>query len=246
MSVVERWVLIVVAAASATLLAVGVYTAYAMPQWHMWPYGQRVTPYGGRWMAGGQAPYMMNGVMMGGQCPYHGYWVGQQGGGERLSIQQALDVLEDYVAGLRGDFALHEVMEFQYNFYAIVVESDTGLGAFELLVNSYTGIVSPEPGPNMMWNTKYGMHYAMMGVYGEPTADMPVTAEEAQEIALTYLRNIFGGEVGVEEPMRFYGYYTLDYMVDGEIYGMLSVNGFTGQVWPHTWHGQFIQEMEVG
>jgi hypothetical protein len=27
---------------------------------------------------------------------------------------------------------------------------------------------------------------------------------------------------------------------------MLSVNGYTGQVWYHTWHGSFIQEKQVG
>jgi len=32
--------------------------------------------------------------------------------------------------------------------------------------------------------------------------------------------------------------------VDGKMAGMLSVNGFSGDVWPHTWHGQFIEEAE--
>ena len=48
-------------------------------------------------------------------------------------------------------------MEMQYNFYIEVKEKDTGVHAFELLVNPYSGAVYPEPGPNMMWNTKYGM-----------------------------------------------------------------------------------------
>jgi len=44
----------------------------------------------------------------------------------------------------------------------------------------------------------------------------------------------------VEEADRFYGYYTLHVLKDGQIYGMLSVNGYTGQVWYHSWHGPFL------
>ncbi|MEM4178552.1 MAG: PepSY domain-containing protein, partial [Candidatus Caldarchaeum sp.] len=165
--------------------------------------------------------------------------------GQRISMQQAVEIFERYVTGLGQGFKLKEVMEFQRNFYAIVVETDTGIGAFELLVNPYTGAVYPEPGPNMMWNTKYGMHQGMMGPYIQPTADMPITPEQAEEIALNYLRNIFRGAVEVEHPTKFYGYYTMDYKVDGKVDGMLSVNGFTGQVWYHGWHGQFIQETEM-
>ena len=185
----------------------------------------------------------MMGGMMGGyaDCPYHGWgWQGE--GGERITMDEARQILEGYVATAGGGLEIREIMEFQYNFYAMVAETDTGIGAFELLVNPYTGSIAPEPGPNMMWNTKYGM---MSQGLVTPTAEMPVTPGEAEEIALDYLARSFSGEVEVEEPMRFYGYYTLDFEVDGEVYGMLSVNGYTGQVWYHSWHGQFIQELEM-
>ena len=38
----------------------------------------------------------------------------------------------------------------------------------------------------------------------------------------------------------FYGYYTLHTLRDGQIEGMLSVNGYRGGVWYHDWHGSFI------
>lgn len=230
------------AALATAVLAAGLLAAYALPPW--WGAQQyrampRQTPFNG-WY-----PNMMDGGMMG-QCPCFGWFGGVAAPtGRRLTIQQAVDVLQRYVAGLGGNYRLHEVMEFQYNFYAVVVERDTGVGAFELLVNTYTGYVYPEPGPNMMWNTKYGMHYAMMGWYNTPTANMPVSPEQAKEIALNYLSNRFGGNVEVEHPMTFYGYYTMDYKLGGRTHGMLSVNGFTGQVWYHSWHGQFIQEIEM-
>lgn len=54
--------------------------------------------------------------------------------------------------GLRVD----EVMHFQRNYYAKLVDS-SGKGATEVLVNPGTGVVSLEYGPAMMWNTRYGM-----------------------------------------------------------------------------------------
>jgi len=30
-----------------------------------------------------------------------------------------------------------------------------------------------------------------------------------------------------------------------EVYAMLSVNSYMGQVWYHTWHGTFVQEIEL-
>ncbi|MGZ3940914.1 MAG: hypothetical protein ACXVOH_01720, partial [Bacteroidia bacterium] len=66
--------------------------------------------------------------------------------------------------GLRVD----EVMQFERNFYAKLVDSN-GNGATEVLVDPSTGVVSIEYGPAMMWNTRYGMGEAagsMMGSYG--------------------------------------------------------------------------------
>jgi len=156
---------------------------------------------------------------------------------KRLSIEEVKSILDAYLTKLNNNFAVKEIMEFQNNFYAIVIEKDTKIGAFELLVNPYSGIISPEPGPNMMWNTKYGMH-------GYTTSsNMNINPEEAKKLALNYLKQYFSN-VQVEEPTQFYGYYTLDFKVNDKIYGMLSVNGYTGQVWYHSWHGEFIQEME--
>ena len=66
--------------------------------------------------------------------------------------------------GLRVD----EVMQFERNFYAKLVDS-SGNGATEVLVDPSTGVVSTEYGPAMMWNTRYGMGRtagSMMGSYG--------------------------------------------------------------------------------
>jgi len=177
---------------------------------------------------------------------------GYTGAGTPLTLDQAVERVQQYLDAYGNpDLTLTEVMEFSRNFYAEVEEESTGVHAFELLINRYTGQVYPEPGPNMMWNTKYG-HMGrwggMMGMMGgwwgygwqAPTADMPVTAEQAIQYARQYLDTYLPGTTVADEADAFYGYYTIHVLRDGQIYGMLSVNGTSGQVWYHTWHGDFI------
>ena len=46
-----------------------------------------------------------------------------------------------------SDLKLAEVMQFDNGFYAEITEKSTGLHAFEVLIDPYTGAVYPEPGP---------------------------------------------------------------------------------------------------
>jgi len=155
-----------------------------------------------------------------------------------ISITQAKQSVDQYIAG-SSDLRVAEIEEYAQNFYVRIQEKSTNINAFELLVNKNSGSVTREPGPDMMWNTKYGM----MGFGRAPTADMPVTTDKAAEYAQRWLdANIAGAKA--EEPDIFYGYYTLDITMNGSTYGMLSVNGYSGYVWYHTWHGQFITSVE--
>lgn len=175
-------------------------------------------------------------------------------GGAAISIDQAQRAVQAVLDGPgNGDLVIDELIEFQDNFYASIREKSTGTGAFELLVNRSTGVVMPEPGPNMMWNTRYGMmtgHPAgmtgagMMGI-GVATGPMTVTGDQAAQAAQGWLDQNQPGSTA-STPDRFYGYYTVDLKKDGAITGMLSVNGSTGQLWYHTWHGHFIQERDLG
>jgi hypothetical protein len=167
--------------------------------------------------------------------------------GSRISIDQAIRVSQDYLGSLANpDLAIDEIMEFQYNFYVIYYEKSTGIRAFEMLIDPYTGRIFPEYGPNMMWNTKYGMMGGMMGGrFRTSTANIPVTKDQAAAIAENYLKKNVQG-TSTEEPDVFYGYYTIHIVKDGKIYGMLSVNGYNAQVWYHSWHGQFVQMKGFG
>jgi hypothetical protein len=166
--------------------------------------------------------------------------------GVDLDLEAAEDAVQAYLADIGyEDLEIAEMMEFEHNFYAIAAEADTGRGALELLVDKETGAVGPEPGPNMMWNAKYGMHRG--GMMGRRTTDLEndLTEDEALEIARRWLDTNRPGVRADEHADAFYGYYTLHTLEDGEIEGMLSVHGDTGQVWYHTWHGDFVQMVET-
>lgn len=187
----------------------------------------------GGWGLMGYVPTMGSMPMMGGYA--------LNAGGQRITIDQATQVAEAYLASYGSpDIAIDEIMEFQYNYYVIYYEKSTGIRAFEMLIDPYSGGIFPEYGPNMMWNTKYGM---MGGIGASATASMPVTEDQAIGIAESYLRTNIPG-ASLEKPDVFYGYYTIHIIKDGRIYGMLSVNGHSGQVWYHSWHGQFVQVKE--
>lgn len=161
--------------------------------------------------------------------------------GTRITMDKAVQAVDTAVSSMGSDFQVAEVMQFQDNFYAVVLEKSTGRGAFELLVDPYTAAVSYEPGPNMMWNLKYGP----MGKTLVVTQDNSVTAADAKNLAQQALNDQAPGATVEGNGYDFYGYYTFDYQVNGQIAGMLSVNGLNGQVWFHTWHGAFVSEEEL-
>jgi len=139
--------------------------------------------------------------------------------------------MEAYAKRLYPGARLKDFLAFSHNYYAQVVD-ERGQGLFELIADRYTGVVSPEPGPNMMWNTRYGM----MG--GLAQAPVRYGLEEAKKLAEAFLKGFLPGARVIEEG-AFPGYYTFDFGRK-EVEGMLSVNAYTGEVWVHTWHGPFL------
>jgi adhesin HecA-like repeat protein len=173
-------------------------------------------------------------------------------GGSSVSMDSAQQSVQSFLDRTGNkDLRIDELMEFDQNFYALVKEQSTGIGAFELLVNKRTAAVAFEPGPDMMWNTKYSMmgRGGMMGggSFGvrTPVDAMTVSSDRATQIAQGWLDNQSGGySAGTADA--FYGYYTFHFESNGRVAGMLSINGYGGQVWLHTWHGSFIQARDFG
>ena len=207
-------------------------------------YAGRAGGYSGPGGMMGSGGMMGPGVMMGQGYGAPGW--GPQG--DVGSLPEARVAVEQAVQSYGNpDLEVAEVMEFSNNYYAEVRESDTG--TMELLVEKGTGQVYPEPGPNMMWNTRYGMMSGGRGMGGmmgsnyransSSDEEMPIGPEQASEIANDYLDRV-SPDSRAGEAEKFYGYYTLHTEKDGETTGMLSVNGYSGEVWYHSWHGPFI------
>jgi hypothetical protein len=247
-------------ALAVVLVAAGLWLGVTWIQ-ARWGYGM-MGGYGGGY--GMMDSGMMGGWGYGGPQGYQGYgMMGPWGdtypeGTETLTIDEAKTAVERALKAWNyDDLMVTEVMEFSNHFYAEVEEKSTGIGAFEVLVDKVTGGVYPEPGPNMMWNLKYGMMggygMGMMGGGGmmgrgarpAPSPVMPVDEAEAIELAQKYLDTVRLGSTANEEADAFYGYYTLHVLTGSKVTGMLSVNGYTGQVWYHTWHGAFVAMTEV-
>jgi len=229
-------------------------------------------------MMSGQYGNMMNGAgMMNGQ--YNNMMgTGQVGTGmmgmmtglsglsdvEPLTIEEAKTAVTNYLSTLNQDnLALGEIMIFSNHAYAQILNTDTEQGAFEVLVDPTTGNVFPEPGPNMMWNTEYGMmggmgSSMMNGQYNRgmmngqsgnmmgnwtttDDAEIGVTATEASAVAQAYLDEFLPGTTAEDHADIFPGYYTLHIERDGAVIGMLSVNAYTGDGFLHHWHGDFIE-----
>jgi len=153
-----------------------------------------------------------------------------------------------YLEYFDGDFEIEDIFVYtNSDYYFSIVEENTGRGAMELLVNPVTGYVYPEFGPNMMWNTEYGMHGSngyggmMGGFFKSNDEDDAISVESALDKANEYLGELNEDLVAEEGGHSFYGYYTFHVNEGDVLKGMMSVNAYTGDVWYHNWHGNLIE-----
>lgn len=182
----------------------------------------------GAGMMGNMMQMMGGNMLVSGGIPYNS-------NGSLVTLEQAKDIAKRYLSAQNApDLELGDLEEWEFNFYAEYNEKSNGIKAFQIVLDKYSGIVSLEMGPTMMWNTKYGMTSL------QPSA-MTLTKEQAKIFAQQFLDSRLPG-TKAEDSGLFYGYYHFDVKKDDKMYGMLDVNGYSGQVWYHTWHGNFIRE----
>jgi hypothetical protein len=198
---------------------------------------------GPRQMVGGRNPA---GSMMGGM---RGYYSDTP---TPISHEGAREIVRRYLESTNNtELEIGEFEEYSHNYYVSLVEREGGRGAFEIIIDRYSGGLRPEP-QSMMWNGKYGTasggmmmrgrsnNQGMMG--GSSSTEMNISSTEAMDIAQGFLDVVYPG-TEADEILSYYGYYTVMTVKYGDHYGMLSVNGFSGDVWYHTWHGSFISEV---
>jgi len=188
----------------------------------------------GGWSAGtaGSASYgMMDGAGFGD--------VGSSGDrAPVVSLAGAREEAQVFATSLRPGLTVGEVMKFDRQYYAELVEADGSL-ATEVLIDPDSGDVQLELGPARMWNTRYGM-------MARGGSEAQVSATEAKRIADEWLAGQAGADgLTAATADAFPGYYTLHTLRDGKVDGMLSVNATSGDVWYHSWHGALVEMSEA-
>lgn len=186
--------------------------------------------------------------------------------GEPYELEELTQEVKECVGRYDQNLVIDSILIFEdTEYYYLIIEENTGKGAMELLVNPYTKDIYPEYGPNMMWNLKYGRHYnggmmkgrgvmegsRMMRFYDDDdhvdysnlSKDNEITGEEAYNEGVQYLVDRDKDLTLSKEYREFYGYYTFHVIKNGGPKGMLSVNGFTGDLWYHDWHGELVATM---
>lgn len=180
-------------------------------------------------------PRMMN-------APYNGsFGPGMMGYGDVLALyypgarpvsqEEARQSMESFAQRYGSNISIENFMTFSGNYYAVLRNGSMGENIAEVLVDRYSGVAYPEPGPNMIWNTRFGAGRSRAGgaIYG---------LGAARGLAEDFLAGYLPG-ASVLESEALPGYYTFDFgRTNTE--GMLSVNAYGGEIWVHTWHGLYI------
>lgn len=188
--------------------------------------------------------------MMGNPYYNYSYGPGMMGGntmmGDMMALyypeskpvtqDEAIRNMQSFAQQYGSNMEVEDFMAFSSNYYAVLKDTNSNQYIAELLVDRYSGLAYAEPGPNMMWNTRYG---AGREQAESVSYDLAGSKKLAEEFLTGYLP-----EAQIMESHEMPGYYTFDFGRQ-EIEGMLSVNAYTGQIWVHTWHGFYLGGMNV-
>lgn len=150
-----------------------------------------------------------------------------------ITQDEAIKTMQSFAQQYGPNMEVEDFMTFSSNYYGVIKDTNSSQDLAEVLVDRYFGYAYPEPGPNMMWNTRYGAGRVQEeGV----TYDLAGSKKLAEEFLTGYLP-----EAQIMESHEMPGYYTFDFGRK-DIEGMLSVNAYSGQIWVHTWHGSYLGE----
>ncbi|HEX3019244.1 MAG TPA: hypothetical protein VHP36_03035 [Chitinispirillaceae bacterium] len=155
---------------------------------------------------------------------------------EPVTQDKALRSMRNFSRQCGSNIEVEDFMVFSGNYYGVLKDPNSSQYIAEVLVDRYSGLAYAEPGPNMMWNTRFGA-----GRTGTEGTEYDLS--EAENLTTNFLGGYLP-EAQIMESKEMPGYYTFDFGRQ-EIEGMLSVNAYNGQIWVHTWHGPFLGGMNV-
>lgn len=169
-----------------------------------------------------------------------GYGFSDFGTGASIGQDQVPTIVNGFLARFTGgSYQISRILQFANNYYVQVTDSSKKAPAFELVVNANGGAVHPTP-VTMQWNTSYGRaQYSLQGNVGQ----MSVTSSQAAQNAKDYVTKV-SSNASVSSPVQYSGYYSFIVSDNGKTVGVLSVNGYNGQVWYQNWNGAFVKSVQ--
>lgn len=151
--------------------------------------------------------------------------------------EQAIAIAKAYVEKTNIDLTVDKLVEYTNIYVVKLKDAQSGENAYEFTI-SKNGLIYPQMGPKMMYNSEYG--HMNWGNNATPTID----ADQASKIAQEYINQLGEGYTigGVETAP---GYYVFIVQKDGKDYVELSVNAFNSQVWMENGNGPIINSIEI-
>ncbi len=170
------------------------------------------------WGVANSAPQggMMGGGMMGGGMMGGSTMVWSQGAGPVSRPQDALPAALATVRGHGWDWLTVDEVHIFPAFYEVEFNDRAGFKGPEVYVNRSSGDVGPEMGPNMMWDSQYGM---MGATCATPRAESDARALAAKATSLA----LGDGE-------QHHGYWEFELKKGGSVVNQINVQDCTGAV----------------
>ncbi len=152
------------------------------------------------------------------------------------TASEARTAIQAFINSSNSSLQISELWEYGTVFKAEL--SDTsGVKAFDLIADKFTGAVMPEMGMSMMLNASYGRSMYKTSNFGK---NLTVTPDQATSVAQGFVnQNGLGYILGT--PETYPGYYKFHTTLDGKDgkFGMdIMVNGYNSEIWMNTILGE--------
>jgi hypothetical protein len=143
--------------------------------------------------------------------------------------EEARTVIQGFISLAYSNLAISELWEYGAVYKAELSDTN-GAKAFDLMVDRFTGAVSPEMGMSMMLNASYGRGLYRTSAFG---TNLILTQQQAEDIAQQFVvKNALG--YTLDPPEVYPGYYKF-HTKAGAALGMdIMVNGYNGGIWMNT------------
>ncbi len=143
--------------------------------------------------------------------------------------EEARATIQGFIDLAYSDLSISELWEYG-SVYKAELSDTNGAKAFDLLVDKFTGAVSPEMGMSMMLNASYGGSLYRTTSFG---TSLILTPQQATDVAQSFVdRNALG--YTLDTPETYPGYYKF-HTTAGAGFGMdIMVNGYNGSIWMNT------------